>query len=358
MGVACVIAALYVALTFLASPRRDALRVLAIVLMLPVLPASFRFLDMGDNHKHFEVGDRSEKLHLKPDALKGLRMSPESTRYALDPRLYRAAPFALVGAAAVLALFRWRGSAPDRFVLASTLVVATTLVPSTAWLLGRAITPFHLWRVLWLVPFGIAAAAILDAALALLRRGADSPRAAFLWSAGALALLPVLAHPVRGRLPAWRLPADWQEKLHVSSAKADDVPRYAEMKRMAEAMDEIVPPGSLVIGDLRLNHWVPALSMKARPLMHRGPAPGILYGGFSGRESSKRVRDWLAVVGRTARPGPGLAVLDRRGVQYLLVVGERPFMSRLLVHAPARFREAARAGALRLYEVLPPAGAS
>jgi hypothetical protein len=78
--------------------------------------------------------------------------------HGANPNLIWSLPFQVAIAGGVLALFQLRKSRAARYIVASLIVVGFAIIPYTGWILGLAITPYQLWRVPWLTPFGVSIA--------------------------------------------------------------------------------------------------------------------------------------------------------------------------------------------------------
>lgn len=61
----------------------------------------------------------------------------------------------LVGVSALLCLFFFYKHKFARYILAAFLVLGLGVFPYACWLLGTFTTPFQLWRLTWLMPFGL-----------------------------------------------------------------------------------------------------------------------------------------------------------------------------------------------------------
>ena len=97
----------------------------------------------------------------------------EDTRfYSIHPDLLDDIAYLILYAACLLALLYPRDPL-SQFLWASILLLLFLSFPYTAWIVGRFVTPNHIWRVIWLMPIGLAATFIMLKILhrwAILRR--------------------------------------------------------------------------------------------------------------------------------------------------------------------------------------------
>ena len=266
----------------------------------------------------------------------------------------------LLGASVlVVALVRARRERLARFLVASLGVVALAVVPYTGWLLGKVVPPFHLWRMLCLVPFGIAAAFVARlAAERIASRHASAGRP--LHIAGAVVPV-VLLLVVALAAFAWHLPPltsvnpprGWREQ--VVSVRFDKRKRarvaYADVRAMADALGRLVPAHAVVLGDGRTNNLLPSMSARVALVCFRSVHQTMLHGEL-GREAARArcigQKDLLA--GKLSSD-EAAAFLARNHVRFALVGAPESWLDAL--PPEVRGRElVAESGPLRLYRLL------
>jgi hypothetical protein len=309
---------------------------------------------MAPNHRHFSVTEAEQAGDLTEQRIDKLVRRPDSELYAVAPHVYRPLPFLLVAAAGLWGLVRLRRAPVHRHVVAAAVVILSVIVPYTAFILGRGITPFHLWRVLWFAPFGLAAAALLTP---LQERARRSPAASVVlpWAACALLLLGVGLRwrTLSARLDSLRLPPRWDSALYDVGPRGQLGARvdYAVLSEMGATLSAL-PPNTVVAGDAQTNDLIPCLSARARPFFFRNPTSTSLTGGFGKDESQARYRDWRALLADDTELEERLSVASRYRVHAVLV-GTPGADWAANVGAPALVRESARAAGLVLYVLDP-----
>jgi hypothetical protein len=356
MGLACLITLLFAVARITATRSlRPGLAIVALTLALPLAPLTLRFAGGAAHHAQFTLSEAAAVGDLENTRMQGLLILENPRFYGIHPSLYSEFPFGLLLVASGLALRRLGQGLLGPFLVACTLVGLAASIPWTGWLLGLAITPFHLWRVLWLMPLGLACAFLAR----LLPWSVPATAAA----AAQLALLAgALADAVfgtgKGDLISTPLPERWQTVIY--SYRAGERPAspcertFAGFARVGRYLDAAIDKSAVVAADQDTYNFVPTLSVKARPFVYRNKIETAVHGGFSREETYERFSDWLELQGPKTAVERRLAILDRYHVRFLLLCEEDVWVRRLLDEAPERVRPSMQTGQLRLYEVSPP----
>jgi hypothetical protein len=190
-------------------------------------------------------------------------------------------------------------------VLAAFLVLGVSMFPYTGWIVGMFTTPFQLWRLTWLMPFGLAFAFLAWAVFELAQKAkwiAQSKwwlQPAFYLSAFAVMIaLVVYVRPwAVGNLPSNNL---------------DMANIYSNYVRVAERMNEMDIDSPVIIGapDSTVNAIIPSLTLKFSPLVFR------VQGGGG------QTKVWKSMVGDEISPEDRLTRFQENNVAYLLIRGE------------------------------------
>ena len=248
---------------------------------------------------------------------RGVTLLGDSGLYSVTIGYLLHPPFIPVVLAEVVALFHVRRCPAARYVLACLLALGLTLIPHSASLVGSAVTPTILARVLWLMPFGLATSFLL---LKLFERVADrSPFDSRLVGTGlcsvaaaGMAFAVYTGHPIQFR---------------------DEI-RYptGSYLRLARKLDALLPERAIVVGDKELNSHLPSLSANAKTFIHRieHQTFKISYlkrlGAFSEEETRRRIEDWRSIRRSTAG-AERVRLLKRYAASYYITAsnfGRRP----------------------------------
>ena len=268
-------------------------------------------------------------------------------RYGLNPSRVLHAPHLLLLAAALLGLRRRRTPA-EALAQASVLVLAAIVIPYTGSIIGRIITPPHLARIPWFAPYGLAIAVL--AARALERSPARIERAPAVaaaliavLSAGSVALAYMSPSPSMVR--SFHPPRGWESEL-LPWRPLDLRTTYADLAAAGRFIDEH-GRDVVVMGDRLTNDLLPGIGARARLVFYRKPIQTIIHRGVIDHEEAKaRREDWLCIAKtKRATAEQRAEILERRGVEYLIVSGESEWLSDLLAIQPA-YRVALRSNEL------------
>lgn len=76
--------------------------------------------------------------------------------YSASPEIVGNLTYALLFAVIVMSLAQLLRTDNDRLHLAYVLVVVVALIPQVAWIYGRLVSVYHIYRVIWIIPYGLA----------------------------------------------------------------------------------------------------------------------------------------------------------------------------------------------------------
>lgn len=259
---------------------------------------------------------------------------------------------AIGGLVLAVALASARRDRLARFVAASLGVVGLAVVPYTGWLIGKVLPPFHLWRILCLVPFG------LGAALLARRVATRAPRHVARLAGVALpALLLVAAAGATWGLGVVRTgaaapPQGWREQLvtvRFDKRKRMRVP-YADLLAMQEHIARLVPAGDVVLGDGRTNNLVATLSSRVSVVCFRSVHQTMLHGEMSRADARARCAGQKDLLAGQLPPDAAAEFLSRFGVRWVLAGGGDAWLDAIPATVVSRTPVAA-AGSLTLYRL-------
>ena len=226
---------------------------------------------------------------------------------------------------------------------------------ATAWALGLAITPFHLWRVTWFAPFGLGAAWFLVRLRAWIP--ARYPGRGWIAVGVALALqitaLAAASQVVSGR--PWSeadLPGHSERAYWTRSPKLACVPTFSDLRGVGDLL-EAAGGRPLVVGEESVNDFVPAVSARAELLVFRVPE---FMAELHVADSAARWQRYRTAVSATATPPERLRALRESGATHLVTCASADVFAGLAQAAPDTVTPAVRIGELVVYEIVAPAG--
>jgi len=320
-GMACMVIGVYGLPALLRQEVRWKYAALIAVLAAVVLiPYSFRFgggeyqqslsfslEDVAENDESARFGVR------RVDVVEGTRF------YGISRYLTTGFPYEIGLAAAALSLLFFRRHILARFVLAAFLVLGVSMFPYTGWLVGFFTTPFQLWRLTWLMPFGLAFSLLVWTGLDLIRRIAIlQARTEWVQAATYLTAALVLAAGLVYLRP-WavgNLPPANRNLIDIYS-------NYVSMGRYMNAM-AADHPGIIGGPDAVTNSIIPSLTLKFDPLVFRVESGG------------EQTRLWRSLLAEGLKPEERYAALRGYRVEYMLVRGDPDWMAQLLSAYPGR----------------------
>jgi len=353
LGMVALVLGAFCMLELLLARRREALVVLAVVVPLTAVAALVRFVPHGyHQHVFFDVETAREEKEITAGRKRRLSQIRGTPFYGIGPGSAGATTRAIGGAVLLLALVRARRQRDARYVLAALTVVGSAVVPYTGWILGRLVTPFHLWRILSLVPYGIGTAFVLgyvrDLPVMQRWRTPVAGRTAVVGGALLLSAMVIrMGERPATRLTALHLPHGWQHTLAV--APDLELP-YGEVAELGRALRTAVGDGAIVLANRSLNDLIPSLAPNASLLTFRSPMQTTLHAGITPDEVRRRWRDHSRVVDGTASPAAAARVLAAERVTLVLARVDETWLDRIPEDVLPRTR-IARVGAVEIYRL-------
>lgn len=353
LGMVALVVVAFCALELLLARRREALVVLAVIVPLTGAAALVRFVPHVYHQRvFFDVETAREEKEITAGRKRRLTQIRGTPFYGIGPGSAGTTARAIGCAVLLLALVRARRRRDARYVLAALTVVGAAVVPYTGWILGRLVTPFHLWRILSLVPYGIGTAFVLGCVrnLPVMRRW-RTPIAGRTAVVGGAVLLSAIVIQM-GERPATRLAAlqlrpDWQHTLVVPPDL--ELP-YGDVVELGRALRTAVGDGGIVLASRSLNDLIPSLAPNASLLTFRSPMQTTLHAGIPADEVRRRWRDHGRVVDGTASPAAAARVLAAERVTLVLARVDETWLERIPNDVLPRTR-LARVGAVEIYRL-------
>ncbi len=354
-----------------AAPRGRVVRLAIGLTVLAAAVSSLRFVaHPARSYVHFTVASADRAGVLTRARAEQLWISADDRHYAVSRQVIPPTARAVGIAALLLACVQLRRQRAARYVAGALALVGLTLVPQTAWLLGLAVTPFHLWRFSWQAPFGLALVLAGSSVIAVARVWVV-PRIPFIarlmrpgvTAVCELGLLGVLVGVVwltdiRESLWSLHFPREWRTTVYAEYELALGKFRcrrtYADLIAMGRLIDERAPRGAVVVADPATNDFVPSVSSRARLLHFRGVEQTVLHGSLSHAEAEQRNAALARLFDEQTPTAERMSIFAARQVEFVLQCNRVRWAQELAAAYPDRFARVAGAGEFELYRVLTP----
>ncbi len=276
---------------------------LAVVVLIPY---TFRF--GGGEYSQtlsFSLQDVQENDEFARFGVRRIDIIEGTGFYGISHYLTRGLPYEMSLAAVAFSLFFfWRNKAA-RYVLAAFLTLGVSMFPYTGWIVGLFTTPFQLWRLTWLLPFGLAFGFLIWALFEL----AQKVRLFEKWRSWLQPAFYLAAFVVMIALVVYVRP--WAAG-NLASNNLDMVDIYSNYVRAGERMNKLDVDAPIIIGapDATVNAIIPSLTIKFSPLVFR------VQGG------GEQTKVWKSLMDDNISPDDRLARLRGNNIEYLLIRGE------------------------------------
>ncbi len=310
---------------------------IAVLAVVVFIPYTFRF--GGGEYSQtlsFSLNDVAENDEFARLGVRRLDVVEGTQFYGISHYLTRGLPYEISLAAAALSLFFFWKNKAARYVLAAFLVLGVSMFPYSGWIVGMFTTPFQLWRLTWLMPFGLAFAflawAVFDLAqkITFVEKWKRTLQSVFYLAAyAALIVLVIYVRPwAAGNLAVTNL---------------DLVDIYSNYVRIAHLMNVMDVDSPIIIGapDVTVNAILPSLTLKFSPLVFR------LQGG------SEQTKIWKSLVGNDISPAERLARFQQNKVEFLLIRGEPAWLPEFRKNYPDLIALVFKDQKLGLYQISP-----
>lgn len=346
MAIAAVATAMYVGLYGLAKREwRAPARVGLVLILMMLAPLGIRLLDVAYTAKiPFDAGA------LPRSAQTERLLAWSETFFVVNPQIVWGLPFVWVGLAGLASAFQWRRSHAARWLVTGALILLSVVNPLTAPWWGSAISAIHVWRVVWIMPFGIAAAFLVALAgkIFLQRTGRQWTEWQRGAAAAALALVCLL-----GAL-GWLWESDNFQAVNALHPNALRQLDYANLVALKPDLDaQLTQPTMLLGGSMWLNDRLPGVSANVRVPAFRSALNMWLLSSLELEEARMRFQTMRNLFKARLSAPEGLAFLERYQIRFIVAKQNTPWLDELVAAAPTRFQRIETRGALKLYRVLP-----
>ena len=308
--------------------------VLAAVVLIPYMfrfgggeysqTLSFSLEDVAENDEFARFGVR------RVDIIEGTNF------YGISHYLTRGLPYEVSLVAVVASLFFFWRHKHARYVLAAFLVLGVSMFPYTGWVVGMFTTPFQLWRLTWLMPFGLAFAFLAWAGFEIIQKiKFVEQRKQWIHPVYYLSVFAVMIALV-GYVRPWAAG-------NLPSTNLDMVDIYSNYVSTAQLMNEMDVDAPIIVGgpDAATNSIIPSLTLKFVPLVFR-----VQSGGG-------QTQLWKPLMGDNLSPPDRLARLRENNVEYLLLRGEPDWLIEFQKNYPKNISLVFKDRRFNLYKLMP-----
>ena len=309
--------------------------VLAAIVLIPYLfrfgggeysqSLSFSIQDVAKNDEFGRLGGRVNII--------------EGTQfYGISRSITPGLPYKIGWVSALLCLFFFYKHKFARYILAAFLVLGLGVFPYTGWLLGTFTTPFQLWRLTWLMPFGLAFAFLIWLGLEMLSKLAvirswERWFPSLYYFSSYIGLIALLVF-----VRSWALG-------NIESRDLNEVEIYVNYIFMADYMNSMDVDSPVIVGgpDLVTNSMVPSMTLKFEPLFFRVEVTG-----------TKRRQFWESMVGEgNVSVEDRMMAFQENNVEYLLLKGKPDWLAQFANRYPEKISLVFQKDRLSLYQITP-----
>ncbi len=306
-GMTCMIIGVYgLPSLFNKDVRFKYLALIGVLAAVVVIPSLFRF--GGGTYSDSlssTLADVAKNDEFERFGIRRVEIIEGTPFYGISTYLTPGLPYQVSLIAVIVSLFFFWRHKSARYVLAAFLVLGVSMLPYTGWIVGMFTTPFQLWRLTWLMPFGLAFAFLIWVGFEIIQK------------------IKPIQHLLEWVKPIYHLSAtailvaaivyihSWTMG-NVERLNVDVLDFYSNYISTARLMNELDVDAPIIIGgpDAVTNSIIPSLTLKYVPLVFRVE---------SGGEQTKL---WKLLVGDSIPPEERLSLLKENNVEYLLVKGE------------------------------------
>jgi len=343
MAVAVVAVALFTLFSTLPARAWRSLGVVMFVLAVMLsAPLAMRLFDTTYTTK---IPFAAETLQRKDQVRRVLEWG--WSLYSLHPKLYWGLPFLWTLAAAGAALFEFKTSYAARWILATALLFVSVINPLTTWLWGFAIGSSQGWRILWCIPFGIAAAylaSFLGRRVVPARWKKESVIRVACAVGGTAILLGALFW-------VWRGANALETFKPVRPAKQEQSARLLALKPMLEA--QLTEPTVVVGGNRWLSDRLPAISAKVRVFSFRTARSMWKLNDLELQDAQARVSARRKLEAAKTSAAERLAILEKYKARFIVSESGTAWVRDIVAAAPERIQYVGASDTLELYRVQP-----
>ena len=335
-GMTCMIIGVYgLPSLFNKDVRLKYLTMIGILAAVVLIPYLFRF--GGGEYSEslsFTLVDVAKNDEFERFGIRRVEIIEGTPFYGISPYLTPGLPYEVSLAAVIVSLFFFWRHKSARFVLAAFLVLGVSMFPYTGWIVGMFTTPFQLWRLTWLMPFGLAFAFLIWAGYEILQKiKLVQQWVGWLKPGYHLAVIVVFAATVVYVHP-WAMG-------NIERLNVDVVDFYANYISTAKLMNELDVDEPVIIGgpNAVTNSIIPSLTLKYIPFIFRVEA------------GSGQTELWKSLMENELLPEERLVLFRENKIEYLLVKGVPGWLPEFQAKYPDIFFRVFRDQRFSLYKL-------
>jgi len=337
LGMTVLVSSVYSFINLIITRQWKPTLILIILLGTLLIPHfSLRFFEDPDRRVYTVESDVDTVRNYKINPHR-IRVLADTQYYGIAPEVIDGLPFTLLIFIGLFSLTKIRSSIAARYFVTILVVLGIILFPYTGWLLGLAITPFHLWRIPRLFPFGLSMAYLLEWVIGqfierikhLKNYKVELNYTASLLSSivlllGAFYILPWAKGNLGGTKPGFDR---WYEQ-------------YIEIGDFLNTLDDT---DVVVVGgpDTLTNDIIPSLAVGANLVSFRNENPG------------PNTDRWKSIMDEDTIPEERLASLEKLNVKYIILREGPSWMEEIQERHPEKFKLQLENKKLTLYEFNP-----
>jgi hypothetical protein len=337
LGMTALILFIYGVINILITRQLTPHVILLLITFVVLIPHfSLRFFE--------EEGRRVYTVESEVDTMRDYKINPhririrDNTKYfGISPEVVDGLPFTLLIIICSFSLTKLKKTESARYFSAILIVLGLIYIPYTGWLIGLAITPFHLWRIPRLFPFGLAMAYITQIGIQFIfeRFGKLKKHEKYIHNLVSIFACLIILFGIYYILP-------WA-KGNLGGSKPGFDNWYENYIEIGDYLNALEQPDVVIIGgvDSITNDIIPSLSIDAQLVSFRNENPG------------PNTDLWNSMVGEGTTIEDRLNLFNKFGINYILLREEVEWMEEIQDTRPTKFELIIENKKLRLYEFHP-----
>lgn len=310
---------------------------IGVLVSVVVVPYLFRF--GGGEYAQslsFSMEDAIANDELERFGIRRVDIIEGTQFYGISRYLTVGLPYEISLLAVAVSLFYFWRNTTARYVLSFFLVLGVSMFPYTGWIVGTFTTPFQLWRLTWLTPFGIAFAFLLWFGFEIVQK---LKFLKFMQSW----LTPLYHAGVYVGLAGLVIYVNTWALGNVEKSNTDVNSFYANYARAGERINALDVSGTPVIlggPDEGTNAVIPSLTLKFEPVVFRVDI------------ASEKTKNWRSLVADETPPDARFAAFKENEVEYLFLKGEPEWVVALMERYPENVIFLFRDERFSLYQIV------